>query len=114
MNAVDRLWRARALGDWDSLAAQLRPGVRIIMLHEDDEVGREDYLAFLRLLHHGASTTVHRTITGRGLEISVLAEVRRPKGAMICAGYYELREGLIEVIEEAWMVPGEGRLRERL
>ena len=114
MNAVDRLWVARATGDWDSLTSQLRPGVRIRMLHEDDEMGREDYLAALRLRHVGATTTLLRSITGRGLEISVLAEVRRPKGPLLCAGYYELREGLIEVVEEAWMVPGHGRLIEYL
>ena len=39
MNAVDRLWRARQGGEWDSIAAQLRPGVRIHLMHEDRELG---------------------------------------------------------------------------
>jgi hypothetical protein len=114
VNAVDRLWVARAHGDWDSLATLLRPGMRITMLHEDQELGRDEFLTFLRLLHLDSQTIMHRNITGRGLEISVLAEVRRPRGTLMCAGYYELREGLIDVVDEAWMVPGSVKLLQNL
>ena len=64
----------------------------------------------LHLVHApGSQTDVERVITGRGLDIAVSATVRRPDGVLQCAGFYELQAGLIERIEEAWMVPGEGR-----
>lgn len=114
MNAVDRLWRARSVHQWDAIAAQLRPGVRIHLMHEDRELGRDEFVALLGLLHHDATTTVDRAVRGRGLEISIAATVRRPSGTLLCSGFYELREGLIEVIEETWIVRGEGRILDQL
>lgn len=114
MNAVDRLWRARRSGEWDSISAQLRPGVRIQLMHEDRELGREEFVALLRLLHHDSTTTVERSVRGRGLEIAVTATVRRPSGTLRCTGFYELREGLIEVIEETWVIRGAGRILDQL
>ncbi len=113
-NAVDRFWRARCRGDWDSVAANLRPGVRIRMPHQDREPSREEYLTFMRLVHYDGETTVERVVTGRGLEIAVAATVLRPHATLHCAGFYELREGLIEVIDEIWIVHGAGRLLEDL
>ncbi len=114
MNAVDRLWRARRSGEWDSIAAQLRPGVRIHLMHEDRELGRDEFAALLRLLHHNATTSVERAVRGRGLELAVAATVRRPSGTLLCTGFYELREGLIEVIEETWILRGEGSILDEL
>ena len=114
MNAVDRLWRARRQGEWDSIAAQLRPGVRIHLMHEDRELGRDEFVALLRLLHHDARTTVERAVRGRGLEIAVTATVRKPSGTLLCSGFYELREGLIEVIEETWILRGKGDILNQL
>jgi hypothetical protein len=113
VNAVDRLWRARRRGDWDSLAAQLRPGVRIHLMHEDRELGRDEFVALLRLLHHDARTTLERSVVGR-LEIAVSATVRKESGTLLCTGFYELREGLIEVIEETWISRGEGHILNQL
>ena len=114
MNAVDRLWRARQQGAWDSIAAQLRPGVRIHLMHEDRELGRDEFVTLLRLLHHDARTTVERAVRGQGLELAIAATVRRPHGVLLCSGFYELREGLIEVIEETWITRGEGRMLDQL
>ncbi len=114
MNAVDRLWRARISGEWDSIAAQLRPGVRIHLMHEDRELGRDEFVALLRLLHHDSKTSVERSVRGRGLEIAVVASVRRASGTLSCTGFYELREGLIEVIEETWVLRGAGRILDQL
>ena len=113
MNAVDRLWRARRQGDWDALAAQLRPGVRIHLMHEDREIGRDEFVALLRLLHHDARTTVERSVRGR-LEFAVTATVRKASGTLLCSGFYELREGLVEVIEETWIMRGEGHILNQL
>lgn len=106
LNAVDRFWNARRTGNWDSLAAQLRNGVSITMLHEDTELSRDQFLTFLRVMHHDATTTVERTVIGRGLQIGVLAIVARPKATFVCSGFYDLREGLIEVIQELWIPRG--------
>ena len=114
MNAVDRLWRARRSGEWDSISAQLRPGVRIHLMHEDRELGRDEFVALLRLLHHDASTSVERSVRGRGLEIAVVASVKRADSTLLCSGFYELREGLIEVIEETWVVRGAGQILDQI
>jgi hypothetical protein len=114
VNAVDRLWRARRNGDWDSIAAQLRPGVRIHLMHEDRELGRDEFVALMRLLHHDATTSVLRLVRGRGLEIAIVATVKRANGTLYCAGFYELREGLIEVIEETWVMRGAGHLLDQI
>ncbi len=102
-NAVNRFWQARQFGDWDLLAAQLRPGVTIQMVHGEAEMSREEFLTFLRLMHHDATTKVHRTVTGRGLQIAVLASVTRPNAKFECAGFYDLREGRIEMLREIWL-----------
>lgn len=114
MNAVERLWRARRSGEWESIAAQLRPGVRIHLMPEDRELGRDEYVALLRLLHHDATTSVERMVRGRGLEIAVVASVRSAGRTLLCSGFYELREGLIEVIEETWVVRGAGQILDQL
>ena len=109
MNAVDRLWRARRQGEWDSIAAQLRPGVRIHLMHEDRELGRDEFVTLLRLLHHDSRTTVERAVRGRASSSPSRRRSARPRGVLLCSGFYELREGLIEVIEETWIMRGEGR-----
>ena len=67
-------------------------------------------LSCLRTLgvHLECPATGRVVITGRGLDIAVSASVRRPDSVLQCAGFYELQAGLIERIEETWMVPGEG------
>ena len=109
-NAIERFWAARRAGDWDEVAALVRPGVRISLPHQGREPSRDEFLTMMHLVHAPGSTTdIERVITGRGLDIAVSASVRRPDGVLRCAGFYELQAGLIERIEEAWMVPGEGR-----
>lgn len=109
-NAIERFWSARRQGLWDEVAALVRPGIRITLPHQGREPSRDEFLTMLHLVHApGSQTDVERVITGRGLDIAVSATVRRPDGVLQCAGFYELQAGLIERIEEAWMVPGEGR-----
>ena len=105
-NAVDRFWDARRRGAWDSLVAQLQRGVSITMLHEDTELSRAEFATFLRVMHHDATTTVHRGLAGRGHQIAVLATIARPKTTFECAGFYDLREGRIEVVREMWLPRG--------
>ena len=51
---------------------------------------------------------------GRGLELAVVASVKRANGTLLCAGFYELREGLIEVIEETWVTRGAGQILDQI
>src|SRR5262249_16026508 len=90
-----------------------RPGVRIHLMHEDRELGRDEFVALLRLLHHDSRTTVERAVVGR-LEIAVSATLRKPAGTLLCTGFYELREGLIEGIEETWIMRGAGGILNEL
>lgn len=109
-NAIERFWAARQEGMWDEVAALVRPGVRISLPHQGREPSRDEFLTMLHLVHApGSETVIERVITGRGLDIAVSASVRRPDGLLQCAGFYELQSGLIERIEETWMVPGAGR-----
>ena len=55
-----------------------------------------------------ATTEIERVITGRGMDIAVSATVRRPDSSLRCSGFYTCQAGLIERIEEAWIVPGSG------
>ena len=108
-NAIERFWDARQSGMWDEVAALVRPGVRISLPHQGREPSREEFLTMLHLVHApGSETLIERVITGRGLDIAVSARVQRPDGVLQCAGFYELQAGLIERIEESWMVPGKG------
>lgn len=108
-NAIERFWDARQGGKWDEVAALIRPGVRISLPHQGREPSRDEFLTMLHLVHApGSTTVVERVITGRGLDIAVSASVRRPDSVLQCAGFYELQAGLIERIEETWMVPGNG------
>lgn len=107
VNAIERLWRARQDGDWDSVAALVRPGVRISLPHQGRDPSREEYLSLLHFVHNPDNKTIiRRVITGRGLDIAVHAQVQRPKTTLVCAGFYELQEGLIERIDEFWLLPG--------
>lgn len=106
MNAVDRFWRARSEGDWESLAAQLRPRLRVSLPAQASDPGRDDYLAFLRLVHQSGRVESVRSIAGRSAEIAVIAQLVGPGGDLVVAGFYELREGLIELIEEIYVKPG--------
>gem|GEM_PF-1094266 len=109
-NAIERFWSARRQSLWDEVAALLRPGVRISLPHQGREPSRDEFLTMLHLVHApGSETKVERVITGRGLDIAVSATVRRPDGVLQCSGFYELQAGLIERIEESWIVPGTGR-----
>ena len=105
-NAVDRFWRARQLCDWESLIAQLQRGVSIVMIHEDTELSRAEFSTFLRAMHHNATTTIHRNIAGRGHQIAVLATIAGARSTFECAGFYDLREGRIEVVREMWLPRG--------
>ena len=93
VNAIERLWRARQSGDWDAVAALVRPGVRISLPHQGREPSREEYLSLLHFVHNPDNKTV-------------VQRVQRPDAMLICAGFYELQEGLIERIDEFWLVPG--------
>lgn len=109
-NAIERFWNARQESNWDEVAALVRPGIRISLPHQGREPSRDEFLTMLHLVHStGSETIVERVITGRGLDIAVSASVRRPDGVLQCAGFYELQSGLIERIEESWIVPGTGR-----
>ena len=110
MNAVDRFWDARCTQNWESLGAQLRAGVSISMVHEDAELSRDEYFTFLRVMHQDADTKITRIVGGRSMQFAVLAEIRRAKATFECAGFYALREGRIELIEELWLSRGTGRL----
>ena len=85
-------------------------------MHEDRELGRDEYVALLRLLHHDATTSLVRSVArAAGLEIAVVASVKRGRRTRCCApGFYELREGLIEVIEETWVDARRGQILDQL
>ncbi len=107
VNAIERFWTARQQGDWDAVAALVRPGIMISLPHQGREPSREEYLSMLHFVHNPDNRTeVRRVITGRGLDIAVHAQVQRPNSLLVCAGFYELQEGLIERIDEFWLVPG--------
>jgi hypothetical protein len=112
LNAVERLWDARRSGDWESVEAQLHAGVRIALPHQARTPSRDEYLTFMRLVQYGSPVHVDRVMTGRSADVAVLARVERPNAMLGCAGFYELREGLIGVIEETWFAHGEGRVLE--
>ena len=112
MNAVERFWNARRQGDWEAIGSQLRSGARIRLRQHAGDATPEEFLGLLQFLHRGATTTVERFVRGESHQFAVFASVAGEERTIGCAGFYELHEGLIAVIDETWFVPGAGGVLE--
>ncbi len=101
MNAVERLWRALAAGDWTALRAQLgrgaaidRPGDRLL--------AADAYVAALCTAGAPVSVEVRR-LTGDGTIVAVEAAIVRADGRFRVVAVYDLHDGLIAGGTEAWV-----------
>lgn len=107
MNAVERLWRALRAQDWDSVTAQLHPGVVVVWPHD----GRRFTSAVAYVQAHrdlsrdGDILTVHRFIAeGRSVAVHAALEARSGAPARRhCAAFYELHDGRIAHGTELWL-----------
>jgi hypothetical protein len=96
MNAVERLWRALAAGDWSAARAQFRPNATIAWPHRGESFDLNEYLG--RMRERDGTVEVLRVVTeGR----SVAVEGRA--GDARCAGFYDLHDGLIVSAVEYWV-----------
>jgi ketosteroid isomerase-like protein len=97
MNAVERLWRALAAGDWASARSQFRPNATVEWPHAGARVDAEEYLARTRA-RRGDGIDVGRVVTeGRYVAVEARAGTAR------CAGFYDLHDGLIASATEYWV-----------
>ena len=97
MNAVERLWRALAGGDWDAARAQFRANATVEWPHEGARLDVDEYLARIRS-QAVAHIEVRRVVT-EGRYVAVEAQA----GPARCAAVYDLHDGLIVSGTEYWV-----------
>ena len=97
MNAVERLWRALANGDWGAARSQFRPNATVEWPPDRARFGVEEYLGRVRSRAAGA-IEVRRVVTeGRYVAVEAIAGTAR------CAAFYDLHDGLIVAAIEYWV-----------
>ena len=97
MNAVERLWRALAGGDWDAARAQFRANATVEWPHEGARLDIAEYLA--RIRSRGAVPIEVRRVVTEGRYVAVEAQA----GPARCAAVYDLHDGLIVSGTEYWV-----------
>jgi hypothetical protein len=100
MNAVERLWRALAAGDWESARSQFRLNASIEWAHRSELLSAEEYLARMRARSAEGIDVARVVSEGRFVAVEARA------GATRCAAFYDLHDGLITNGVEYWV--GEG------
>jgi SnoaL-like polyketide cyclase. len=105
VNAVERLWDALVVGDWDRAAVELHPNVVVEWPHTGERFeSREAFLA------------VHTAVPGeRMIEVrSVITEGRRVASEVVIAGeapswavasFFTIHDGRILYAVEYWVHP---------
>jgi hypothetical protein len=97
MNAVERLWRALAGGDWGAVRSQFRPNATIERPHDGSRLDVDEYI--VRARSRGTDGIEVRQVVTEGRYVAVEARV----GAARCAGFYDLHDGLIVSATEYWV-----------
>jgi ketosteroid isomerase-like protein len=98
--SVDRLWRALGAGDWEAMADQLQPGAEIWLSDGGVTVERDEYVARQRSAGPAAVHVEHHVQQSDVAAIEV--SVGRGGAVRRCAGFYDLRDGLISRGAEYW------------
>jgi ketosteroid isomerase-like protein len=99
MNAAERLWRALAAGDWAAVRSQFQPNAVVRWPHDGSSLDADAYVASAReRAARGRESSVVRVISeGRGVVVEGRA------GDALCAGIYDLHDGLIAGAVEYWV-----------
>jgi len=96
MNAVERLWRALADGDWAAARAQFRSHARIEWPHTGEQIDVDEYVARAR-------TRAQRPAASRVVAEGRCVAVEASAGEARCAAFYDLHDGLIVSGVEYWV-----------
>ena len=100
MNAAERLWRGLGAHDWAAASSQFQPNAVVEWPHSRARLDIEEYLATQRerAAQGGAAFTVRRVVSeGRNVV------VEGALGEALCAGFYDLHDGLIAGAVEYWV-----------
>lgn len=106
-NAVERLWRARESGDWSNIEAIIHRDVDIYLPAQDLRPDRDQFITMMHIMHgYGLETQLERIVVGSSLDIAAHAKVFGSDIDYHCLAIYQLQEGRVRSIEEAWVIPG--------
>ena len=100
MNAPERLWRGLEAHDWAAVRSQFQPNAVVEWPHSGATMRVEEYLATQRerAAHGGGAFMVRRVVTeGRNVVVEGVL------GEALCAGFYDLHDGLIAGAVEYWV-----------
>ena len=100
MNAAERLWRGLGAHDWAAVSSQFQPNAVVEWPHSRARMDIEEYLATQRerAAHGGGAFMVRRVVTeGRNVVVEGVL------GEALCAGFYDLHDGLIAGAVEYWV-----------
>jgi hypothetical protein len=98
MNAAERLWRGLEARDWAAVRSQFQPTAAVEWPHARRRMPVDEYVATQRERPGDRAVSVRRVVT-EGRNVVVEARV----GDAHCAGFYDLRDGLIAGAVEYWL-----------
>jgi hypothetical protein len=98
MNAPERLWRAFAARDWAAVRAQFQLNAEVQWPHAGRRMAVDEYVATRRERAGDRAVSVMRVVS-EGRNVVVEARV----GDALCAGFYDLHDGLIAGAVEYWV-----------
>ena len=100
MNAAERLWRGLGAHDWAAASSQFQPNAVVEWPHSGATLRGEVLLDTQRerAAHGGGAFVVRRVVT-EGRDVVVEGVL----GEALCAGFYDLHDGLIAGAVEYWV-----------
>jgi ketosteroid isomerase-like protein len=99
---VSTWWAAVVERDWDRAAAQLHPDVVVDWPATGERLrGRDAFVEVQRIFPEGWSIEVRRVLR-EGDGVAVEARVPHGDEVFFCAGFYEVRDGLVVRAVEHW------------
>ena len=96
MNAVERLWRGIARGDYSAIAAQLHEHARIEWPHTGERLSATEYVVRQRLAGDREVRILRLLVDDE--RVAVHAEV----GGRAVGAFYDLQQGRIAAGVEIW------------
>jgi hypothetical protein len=99
---VDAWWAAVAARDWELAAAQLHPDVVVDWPATAERLrGRAAFVEVQRVFPEGWEIEVRRVVR-EGELVAIEARVPHGDDVFFCAGFYEVRDGLVVSAVEHW------------
>ena len=96
MNAVDRLWRAIARGDYAAIAAQLQENARIEWPHSGEQLSATEYVVRQRLAGKRAVDMQRILVDDERVAVHAIVDGRH------VGGFYDLQGARIATGVEIW------------